>query len=158
MSSDTYATEGSARVVLPDWAYPLSDFVFRGLFSLIFLIAGLGHFVQADVMIQRLVDGPLGGVATSIAPAPLLISVTGVVLVAAGLLLLLGFKARIAALALMAVLIPITGTVHLAPGPEHMGPLFKNVALMGGLLHFIVRGAGAFSLDRRGSNGIGATL
>jgi len=151
LSSDTYATEGSARVALPDWAYPLSDFVFRGLFSLIFLIAGLGHFVQADVMIQRLMEAPLGSVATLIAPASLLISITGVVLVAAGLLLLLGFRARIAALVLIAVVVPITGTVHLAPGPEHIGPLFKNIALLGGLVHFAVRGAGGLSLDARGA-------
>ncbi len=149
MSSNTYATEGSARVALPDWAYPLSDFAFRSLFSLIFLIAGLGHFVQADGMIQRLVEAPLGNIATSIAPASLLISITGVVLVAAGLLLLLGFKARFAALALIAVVIPITGTVHLAPGPEHMGPLFKNIALLGGLVHFAIRGAGSWSFDQR---------
>lgn len=100
-------------------------------------------------MIQRLVEAPLGNIATSIAPASLLISITGVVLVAAGLLLLLGFKARLAALALIAVVIPITGTVHLAPGPEHMGPLFKNIALLGGLVHFAIRGAGSWSFDQR---------
>jgi uncharacterized membrane protein len=29
---------------------PASDLVFRGLFSLIFLVAGVGHFVQKEVM------------------------------------------------------------------------------------------------------------
>ena len=33
---------------------PVSDVVFRGLFSLIFLVAGLGHFVQKEVMLARL--------------------------------------------------------------------------------------------------------
>ena len=67
-------------------------------------------------------------------------------LVAGGLCLLVGFQTRLAALALGAVLIPISVIVHLAPGPEHVGPLFKNIALLGGLLHFAVRGPGACSL------------
>ena len=53
---------------------------------------------------------------------------------------------------LIAVLIPITGSVHLAPGPEHVGPLFKNIALLGGLVHFAIRGPGSWSLDQRRAN------
>lgn len=148
MSSDTFATVTSARVRIPEWAIPMSDLAFRVLFSLIFLVAGLGHFVQADVMIQRLVEAPLASVATAIASPSLLISATGGVLIAGGLLLAIGFWTRVAALALVAVLIPITGTVHMALGPEHMGPLFKNIALLGGLIHFAIRGPGAWSLGR----------
>jgi len=47
---------------------------------------------------------------------------------------------------LFATLVPITVTVHSTP--EHTGPLLKNVALMGGLVHFAARGTGAFALGK----------
>ena len=62
-----------------------------------------------------------------------------------GLALALGWWARPAAWGLFAILIPITITTHVGD-PGHVGPLFKNVALMGGLIHFGVRGPGAFAL------------
>jgi putative oxidoreductase len=127
----------------------VSDGAFRVLFSGIFLVAGVGHFVQADVMVRRLVEAPFGSLATAIAPAGSLIFATGIVLIAGGALLAVGYATRIAALALIGVLIPITVTVHFGGGPEHMGPLFKNVALLGGLVHFAIRGPGSWSLDPR---------
>ena len=51
---------------------------------------------------------------------------------------------------LIATLVPITITVHLGDFMA-TGALFKNIALIGGLLHFAVRGAGAYSLDARRS-------
>lgn len=149
MSSHSAETSNGPRSALPEWAVTASDGVFRVLFSLIFLVAGVGHFGQADVMIRRLIEAPLGAVATAIAPASVLISATGVVLIAGGAFLAVGYRTRIAAVALIAVLIPITGTVHMAPGPEHAGPLFKNIALLGGLIHFAIRGPGAFSVGPR---------
>lgn len=149
MGNDSFAAKDGEPTAPPNSLFATADLVFRALFSLIFLVAGVGHFIQADLMVERLVAAPLGGVATSIAPASVMISATGVVLVAGGALLALGLRTRIAAVALIAVLIPITGTVHLAPGPDHMGPLFKNIALLGGLVHFAIRGPGSWSLDRR---------
>ena len=146
MSSNAYATEGSARAALPDWVYPASDFVFRGLFSLIFLIAGLGHFVERDLMLARLEDAPLGYLASFAGPPELLMPRSGMALVVCGVALLLGFKVRAAAVLLFLTLIPITVTTHLG-NPGHTGPLFKNVALLGGLLHFAVRGGGAYCID-----------
>lgn len=49
------------------------------------------------------------------------------------------------------VLIPITVVADIGGGAATMGPLFKNIALLGGLVHFAVRGPGAFALDRCGS-------
>lgn len=129
---------------------PVSDLVFRGLFCLIFLVAGIGHFVQKDVMLARLEAAPLGHLASFFGPPEVLMTFSGFALVAGGLALGLGFQARWAALGLFFILIPITVTTHLGD-PTHIGPLFKNVAIMGGLIHFAVRGAGAYRLDLRRS-------
>ena len=125
-----------------------SDGVFRLLFSLIFIVAGVGHFVQADVMLARLESAPLGHLATAFGPPEVLMAMSGAALVAGGGALALGFQTRLAAAGLFFVLIPITVTTHVGD-PSHVGPLFKNVALMGGLIHFGVRGSGAYGLDSR---------
>jgi putative oxidoreductase len=96
-------------------------------------------------MISRLLDAPMADLATAVAPASVLIWVTGVVLILGGVGLLLGVMTRVCALGLLAVLLPITFTVHVG-APEHVGPLFKNIALMGGLIHFAAKGPGAFGL------------
>ncbi len=98
----------------------------RVLFSLVFVAGGLQHLVATD---------------TVVAPPRLLVVTTGVVLVGAGLALLANLRARLAAVALAALLIPISVTA-LAGTPGEMGALMKNVALLGGLLQIIARSGG----------------
>jgi putative oxidoreductase len=75
---------------------------------------------------------------------------------AGGMSLLLGYKARIGALALLLFLIPVTLVFHswwtyADPGEQRVNMLFflHNLTLMGGLLLFLTHGPGPLSLDRR---------
>ena len=124
----------------------ISDLIFRTMFSLIFIVGGLGHFGEADLMTSRFDASPWADLVRSIGDPQLMLSISGVVLALGGLLILIGYKTRLAALCLFVTLVAITFVIHIAPG--HVGPLLKNVALLGGLIHFYVRGAGAYSLDK----------
>src|SRR5262245_20853809 len=70
-----------------------------------------------------------------------------------GLLVLLGFKARLGAAALVVFLIPATLIFHdfwtfQSPAREsQMQHFMKNLTIMGGLLTLAAAGAGRFSLD-----------
>jgi len=122
----------------------ISDAVFRSAFSLIFIVGGLGHFVQNEVMMTRFEDSPWRGVV-AIADPSLFLYLSGAIMIVFGVLLMIGLWTRLAALALFLALVPITIVIHVAP--DHVGPLLKNVAILGGLIHFFVRGSGAYSLD-----------
>lgn len=124
----------------------VAQLAFRTLFSLIFLTAGAKHLLAPDAIVGRLVKAPGAELVSALASPSLLVVLSGAVLLVGGLALLTGMLTRWAAVALIAVLIPITLTVQVG-SPEGMGPLFKNVALLGGLLHWAVEGGGAFSVD-----------
>jgi putative oxidoreductase len=120
---------------------------FRMLFSLIFIVAGFQHIFGLDKVLLRFGATPWAPILNSIVPGGALILMTGVILLVGGVALLFGSFTRVAALLLISVLIPITLTVQQGGG-ETLGPLFKNIALMGGLIHFAASGAGHWSLDR----------
>ncbi len=113
----------------------------RALVALIFLISGWGklmHFSQTA--------GFMGHTGF---PMPEFFLVGAIVVeLIGGLMLLIGFRARWAALVMFLYLIPATIIFHAAHG--QMLEVEKNLAIMGGLLKFWIAGAGAFSLDNSG--------
>jgi putative oxidoreductase len=72
-----------------------------------------------------------------------------------GLLLAVGWKARWAALAIAAFLVPVTVIFHAfwgIPADQVMNQsnhFFKNVAIIGGMLMVFAFGPGAYSVDKR---------
>lgn len=72
-----------------------------------------------------------------------------------GLLLLVGFQTRLAAMALIVFLMPATLIFHAsqigdpAQAQQQMVHVLKNLAIMGGLLKFFVDGAGDLSVDAK---------
>ena len=69
-----------------------------------------------------------------------------------GLMLIAGFKARWAALAIAAFLVPTTLIFHNPIGPEgeaQVTQFLKNLSILGGMLYVAVSGPGAWSADRR---------
>lgn len=69
-----------------------------------------------------------------------------------GLMLVAGFKARWAALAIAAFLVPTTLIFHNplgADGAAQMTQFLKNLSILGGMLYVAAFGPGAWSVDRR---------
>ena len=126
-----------------DWADP----VFRVLTSLISIIGGLGHFGEHQMMLDRMVDSPWWAMINMVGDPSWLLWLSGGVFVIFGVLLALGWMTRLSALLLFLTLVPITITVHIAPG--HVGPLFKNIAILGALFLIYCRGPGKYALDNR---------
>jgi putative oxidoreductase len=120
--------------------------VFRVMLSGIFLVAGTNHLLRPGHITGRLESAPLSWLATWMAPPQALVLMAGVALLVGGLALLTGFATRRAALGLLLVVLPITLTVQVGRMAT-LGPLFKNIGLMGGLLYFATHGGGRWSLD-----------
>ncbi len=109
---------------------------FRILLSLIFIVAGAGHYLNHTKILTRSLMTPLGQLISN-TPISLsvLVYLSGAGLLIGGVSLLFNFKRKIASLVLIGILIPITLTVQTS-GEETIGPLFKNIAILGGLIFF----------------------
>lgn len=119
----------------------------RASLAAIFLIAGPSHFSPGVIAYARSAGVPF---------ASLLVPAAGVLAFLGGLSVLLGWRARLGALMLIAFLIPVTLTMHAfwAVKDPMMAQIqftmfMKNVGLLGGALLVTQFGAGPLSLDAR---------
>lgn len=103
----------------------------------IFLVAGFNHLINVEKTAQRIEQASFKGIAHFFGNPNWLIILSGIAMLAAGFLFLIGYKTKWAAMVLMAVLIPITLTVQVGQITT-LGPLFKNIAIFGGLAFFIL--------------------
>jgi putative oxidoreductase len=110
--------------------------LFRILTSTIFLYAGIGHVFNAGKILAKLSATQFYSMMPEKSIITFLIYLSGLVMVAAGLMLAAGWKEKKAAAALLIVLIPITISVQL-DNFKDLGPFFKNVAIAGSLLFII---------------------
>ena len=120
----------------------LAALVGRILVALIFLQSGIEKFVYYSMTLGYMTKAGL--------PFPqVLLVISGVVETACALALIIGWKARPAALALVIWMIPVTLIFHNpAAGQDAMIHFMKNVAITGGLLMVLAAGPGSLSLGR----------
>ncbi|AYN67598.1 DoxX family protein [Euzebyella marina] len=109
----------------------------RILVSCIFLVAGFNHLLNIEKTAQRIEQANFKGIALFFGEPEWLIILSGIVMLVAGFLFLIGYRTKWAAIVLMAVLIPITLTIQVGQITT-LGPLFKNIAIFGGLLFFVL--------------------
>ncbi|ABS65073.1 DoxX family protein [Parvibaculum lavamentivorans DS-1] len=119
----------------------------RVLLAALFILAGLNKALGAE--------GTIGFIESKGLPLPQVIYVLTVALeLGGGILLLVGFQARLVGLA-FAVFCVMTALIF---HPGLSDPSFlKNLALAGGFLYVFAFGAGAYSIDgRRGAPAVAA--
>jgi len=120
----------------------------RTLLALIFLKSGIGKIGGFA--------GTAGWMASKGLPmAEVLLAVTIVIEIGAALMLILGYKARLGAAALLLWMIPVTFLFHnywAMPADQQMIQqimFMKNLGLMGGMLYIMAFGSGHLSLDKK---------
>jgi putative oxidoreductase len=120
----------------------------RVLLALMFVLAGFGKLTG--------LEGTAGYIASKGLPMPMVLAVAvGVLELVAGVLLIIGWQARWAALALAVFTVVASVIFHnfwAMPAEQKMLQqlmFMKNLAVTGGLLLVFAFGAGALSLDAR---------
>ena len=119
----------------------------RILFSLIFIMAAFGHFPKESIAYASMSGVPAANV---------LVPLSGIISLLGGLSVLLGYKAKWGAWALIIFLLPVSFMMHnfwAATDPMqkqmHMAMFMKNMGLVGGALLITYFGAGPLSIDSR---------
>lgn len=109
----------------------------RILVSGIFLVAGFNHLLHIEKTVKRIEQANFKGIALFFGEPKWLVILSGIVMLVAGFLFLVGYRTKWTAIVLMAILIPITLTIQVGQITT-LGPLFKNIAIFGGLLFFVM--------------------
>lgn len=123
----------------------LSVLLLRITLSGIFIVAGVSHLLNPEGVTQRIQNAPYSSFASMFGDPYVLGIISGYVLLIFGITFLLGVFTRWSAVILFLTLIPITITIQMGNGILH-GPLWKNIALFGGLLFFILNNPKPYSL------------
>ena len=119
----------------------------RLLYSLIFVVAGFGHFTHQEIAYAAAQGIPFAGV---------LVPLSGIMAIVGGLSILLGFHGKLGAWLVVLFLVPVTFTMHnfwAVKDPMmqqiQMAMFLKNISMLGSALFFTQIGTGPLSLDSR---------
>jgi putative oxidoreductase len=119
----------------------------RLFYSLIFVVAGFGHFTHQEIAYAAAQGIPIAGV---------LVPASGIMAIAGGLSILLGFHGKLGAWLLVLFLVPVTFTMHnfwAVKDPMmqqiQMAMFLKNISMLGSALFFTQIATGPLSLDSR---------
>lgn len=117
-------------------------FIGRILIAAIFVISGWGKLMD--------ITGTAGYIASKGLPFPEVLAwIAMIIELLGGLMLVVGFQVRAAAVAVF--LFTIVATIFFHPvwsDPSQKIHFLKNLAIMGGLLYVAAHGAGRFAVDR----------
>lgn len=111
--------------------------ILRIMLSLIFIVASTSHFFKLEQTVKRIEAANFSFIVNIVGTPEIAVILSGIVMLIAGVALLIGFKTRVSAIILITVLIPITLTIQVGQIAT-LGPLFKNVAILGGLIFFSI--------------------
>lgn len=122
-------------------------FIARLLISSIFLLAGVGKFID--------ISSTEAFMATKNIPAMPYLYLAAITEILGGFSVLLGFKARYGAILLILFLIPTTYIFHdfwniqdKEQWAQQFTHFFGNMAIIGGLLYVVCFGAGGWGFDK----------
>jgi putative oxidoreductase len=123
----------------------------RILYSLIFLLAPMGHFSSQTIQYAA---------SSGVPAASFLVPFSGVIALLGALSIMLGYKTKIGAGLIILFLIPITFMMHkfwTVSDPMmqqmQMAMFMKNISMLGGALMIAYWGAGPLSLDNMKKSG-----
>ncbi len=117
----------------------------RILLSYIFITSGSKHFASQTIQY---------GASAGVPAASYLVPLAGIIAIAGGLLIILGYKARLGAWLLVIFLVPVTLIMHrfwsIQDPMQHQIQnimFLKNMSMLGGALILTYFGSGPISLD-----------
>jgi len=119
----------------------------RALYGAIFILAAAGHFSKQTIDLAASQGVPLAAIT---------VPFSGLLSLAGGASILLGYRARLGAALLALFLVPVTLSMHAfwaasdpAAAQLHQIMFMKNVSMLGGALLIAWFGAGPVSFDAR---------
>jgi len=119
----------------------------RVFYSLIFIMASIGHFSHAAVVYAANQGVPM---------ASIFVPISGLIAFLGGLSILLGFKAKWGAWLIVIFLVPVTLMMHRFWGVAdpmisalQKAMFLKNLSLLGAALLIAYFGSGPFSIDKK---------
>lgn len=121
----------------------------RILFSLIFTINGTNHFKEQTIQYAA---------SHGVMMPNIIVPIAGVMAIAGGISILLGWKAKFGGWLIVAFLIPVTFIMHnfwTLEGHERqmqMSMFMKNISMLGGAFLITYFGAGPLSVDNKTKN------